>query len=174
MHCPAAGNCELTWRICSFVFLSFQVKLLLLGAGESGKSTFLKQMHIIHEIKFKPEQLREYQQTIYQNVIKGKVYTPRPYQLSLFSSLLFFRAGMQVLIDAREKLDIPWEHPSASPTLASQIMQLTGLINLTVDHFAKYCPTISLVWQDRAIKQAYDRRREFQIVRRDNWPTCGY
>lgn len=71
---------------------------------------------------------------------------------------------MQVLIDAREKLDIPWEHPSTSPTMAVQIMQLTGLGGLTADQFAKYCPTIGLVWQDRAIKKAYDRRREFQIV----------
>jgi guanine nucleotide-binding protein subunit alpha-12 len=50
----------------------FQVKLLLLGAGESGKSTFLKQMRIIHGIKFEPELVREYQHVIYQNIIKGE------------------------------------------------------------------------------------------------------
>jgi guanine nucleotide-binding protein subunit alpha-12 len=47
------------------------VKLLLLGAGESGKSTFLKQMRIIHGIKFEPELIREYHHVIYQNVVKG-------------------------------------------------------------------------------------------------------
>lgn len=51
-----------------------QVKLLLLGAGESGKSTFLKQMKIIHGMKFESELIREYQQIIYQNIIKGKSY----------------------------------------------------------------------------------------------------
>lgn len=65
-----------------------QVKLLLLGAGESGKSTFLKQMRIIHGIKFEPELVREYQHVIYQNIIKG----------------------MKVLVDARDKLNIPWEN----------------------------------------------------------------
>ncbi|XP_041675202.1 guanine nucleotide-binding protein subunit alpha homolog isoform X3 [Drosophila eugracilis] len=63
-----------------------QVKLLLLGAGESGKSTFLKQMRIIHGVNFDYELLREYQNVIYQNVVRG----------------------MQVLLDAREKLDIAW------------------------------------------------------------------
>ncbi|XP_023709226.1 guanine nucleotide-binding protein subunit alpha homolog isoform X2 [Cryptotermes secundus] len=48
-----------------------QVKLLLLGAGESGKSTFLKQMRIIHGIKFEPELVKEYQHVIYQNIVKG-------------------------------------------------------------------------------------------------------
>jgi guanine nucleotide-binding protein subunit alpha-12 len=48
------------------------VKLLLLGAGESGKSTFLKQMRIIHGIKFEPELMREYHHVIYQNIVKGE------------------------------------------------------------------------------------------------------
>lgn len=45
--------------------------MLLLGAGESGKSTFLKQMRIIHGINFEPELVREYQHVIYQNLVKG-------------------------------------------------------------------------------------------------------
>lgn len=54
-----------------FSTLVSQVKLLLLGAGESGKSTFLKQMRIIHGYFFSPEELTEYRHTIYRNVIQG-------------------------------------------------------------------------------------------------------
>lgn len=50
-----------------------QVKLLLLGAGESGKSTFLKQMRIIHNIHFEPELVIEYQHVIYQNMLRGNL-----------------------------------------------------------------------------------------------------
>ena len=67
--------------------LKREVKLLLLGAGESGKSTFLKQMKIIHGHTFDPIALEEYREVIYNNIIRG----------------------MKVLIDAREKLCIPWQ-----------------------------------------------------------------
>lgn len=119
------------------------MKLLLLGAGESGKSTFLKQMRIIHGVKFEPDLLKEYQQIIYQNVIKG----------------------LQVLVDAREKLDIQWEDPAATPGYASQVMTLSTAEKIAPDQFNQYCPAISLVWRDGAIRKAYDRRREFQIVK---------
>lgn len=66
--------------------LKREVKLLLLGAGESGKSTFLKQMHIIHGLTFDPDIVQEYRQVIYNNIIRG----------------------MKVLVDARSKLSIPW------------------------------------------------------------------
>lgn len=52
-----------------------QVKLLLLGAGESGKSTFLKQMRIIHGIHFEPDLVIEYQHIIYQNILRGRYHT---------------------------------------------------------------------------------------------------
>lgn len=48
------------------------VKILLLGAGESGKSTFLKQMRIIHGQDFDQDAREEFRATIYSNVIKGR------------------------------------------------------------------------------------------------------
>ena len=67
-----------------------EVKLLLLGAGESGKSTFLKQMKIIHGVVFEPEHLKEFRKIIYQNMIKG----------------------MRVLVDAQRKLGIELGDPA--------------------------------------------------------------
>uniref|UniRef100_A0A182P7F6 G-protein alpha subunit n=1 Tax=Anopheles epiroticus TaxID=199890 RepID=A0A182P7F6_9DIPT len=116
------------------------VKLLLLGAGESGKSTFLKQMRIIHGINFEPELIKEYQHVIYQNIVKG----------------------MQVLCDARDKLDIPWEHPTSQLAANEAVMFHSGCL-LDAEQFHQYVPLINILWTDGAIRKAYDRRREFQI-----------
>jgi hypothetical protein len=51
-------------------------KILLLGAGESGKSTFLKQMRIIHGREFDQKALLEFRDTIFDNILK--VRGPRP------------------------------------------------------------------------------------------------
>ncbi|XP_075151728.1 guanine nucleotide-binding protein subunit alpha cta [Haematobia irritans] len=116
-----------------------QVKLLLLGAGESGKSTFLKQMRIIHGVNFEPELIKEYQQVIYQNVIRG----------------------MQVLIDAREKLEIPWGNSDREKDAIDTKCMECGSIDVST--FLQYAATIKRLWQDRGIRRAYERRREFQI-----------
>lgn len=46
------------------------VKILLLGAGESGKSTFLKQMRIINGQEFDRRALLDFRDTIYDNILK--------------------------------------------------------------------------------------------------------
>ena len=47
------------------------MKLLLLGAGESGKSTFLKQMRILHGKGYDEAALLEYRSVVYSNIVKG-------------------------------------------------------------------------------------------------------
>ena len=45
------------------------MKKIILGAGESGKSTFLKQMKIIHLQGFSDEEKHFYKEVIFSNVI---------------------------------------------------------------------------------------------------------
>ncbi|XP_074476282.1 guanine nucleotide-binding protein subunit alpha-13-like [Sebastes fasciatus] len=122
------------------------VKILLLGAGESGKSTFLKQMRIIHGQDFDQRAREDFRATIYSNVIKG----------------------VRVLVDAREKLHIPWGDPDnqkhgdslmAFDTRSAKMA--SGLLETSV--FLRYLSSIKALWDDSGIQNAYDRRREFQL-----------
>ncbi|CAG9533341.1 unnamed protein product [Cercopithifilaria johnstoni] len=64
-----------------------QVKILLLGSGESGKSTFIKQMVIINgRGEFTADEVRAYRQQIYQisNLMNFKLgYTSKLYKLEV-------------------------------------------------------------------------------------------
>lgn len=98
-------------------------------------------MRIIHGVKFEPELMREYQHVIYQNIVRG----------------------MQVLVDAREKLDITWENPAVE-IAAERARKFLHGPDLDAECFDEYAPTVQILWQDRAIRRAYERRSEFQIV----------
>lgn len=86
--------------------------------------------------------MREYHHVIYQNIVKG----------------------MQVLVDARDKLEIPWEHPNTQIAADQAILFHSDGASLDTETFRQYAPIIHRLWMDRAIKKAYDRRREFQLV----------
>ncbi|XP_064477951.1 guanine nucleotide-binding protein G(o) subunit alpha-like [Ornithodoros turicata] len=47
------------------------IKILLLGAGESGKSTLVKQMKIIHNDGFSQEELRSFRPTVLDNLVSS-------------------------------------------------------------------------------------------------------
>ncbi|XP_015364156.1 PREDICTED: guanine nucleotide-binding protein G(o) subunit alpha-like [Diuraphis noxia] len=49
------------------------IKLLLLGAGESGKSTIVKQMKIIHESGFTSEDFKQYRPVVFSNTVQSLV-----------------------------------------------------------------------------------------------------
>ncbi|CAB3402135.1 unnamed protein product [Caenorhabditis bovis] len=47
------------------------IKLLLLGAGESGKSTILKQMRIIHDEGYTQQECKNFRPVIYNNILQS-------------------------------------------------------------------------------------------------------
>jgi len=69
---------------------------------------------------------------------------------------------MQVLLDAREKLNIAWGSDGREQdAYDAKLMECNSL---DVPKFMEYAPPISRLWQDRGIRRAFERRREFQIV----------
>ncbi|GJJ08482.1 Guanine nucleotide-binding protein alpha-3subunit [Clathrus columnatus] len=48
-----------------------ECKILLLGSGESGKSTIVKQMKIIHQEGYKPEELIGFRPVVYENLMES-------------------------------------------------------------------------------------------------------
>lgn len=69
---------------------------------------------------------------------------------------------MQVLIDAREKLDISWANNDREKD--ANETKLMECNSIDVDKFVQYAKTIRRLWQDRGIRRAYERRKEFQMA----------
>ncbi|GAA5799069.1 hypothetical protein HPULCUR_004478 [Helicostylum pulchrum] len=53
------------------VKLRKEIKMLLLGAGESGKSTILKQMKLIHDGGYTPEERETFKEVIFSNTMQS-------------------------------------------------------------------------------------------------------
>ncbi|PPQ65606.1 hypothetical protein CVT24_011815 [Panaeolus cyanescens] len=54
--------------------MAAQVKVLLLGSGDSGKSTILKQMRLIHKVPFTQSEIEHYRQLVFENLTRGMRY----------------------------------------------------------------------------------------------------
>ncbi|ESO06974.1 hypothetical protein HELRODRAFT_110990 [Helobdella robusta] len=116
------------------------VKILLLGAGESGKSTFIKQMRIINGKKFTEDELKMYKYIVYSNIVMG----------------------MKVLIDATLKLNLGFEKENSMKN-ANLVFSFDPNINLEEPVFQQYVQAIGELWEDAGVQAAYSRRREFLL-----------
>lgn len=83
---------------------------------------------------------------------------------------------MRVLVDAREKLHIPWgdkdnqQHGDSLMAFDTRSAKMaSGQLETPV--FLQYLPAIRALWADSGIQHAYDRRREFQLVGGGGAPT---
>jgi len=112
--------------------------MLLLGAGESGKSTFAKQMRIIHMQGFTQEE-RDY----YKGIIKSNI---------LFS--------IKTLIEGAKELEL--SIGSQNQEFAGQI-ETMGEMDFD-NSFLDFVPQIKELWIDEVIQQTYDSRSKFQVL----------
>jgi guanine nucleotide-binding protein G(q) subunit alpha len=117
-----------------------ELKLLLLGTGESGKSTFIKQMRIIHGTGYSEEDKRSHVKLVYQNIF-----------MAMHSMI---RAMDTLKIQYRDKRN-EHEHTALVRSVDYE----------TVTTFEPpYIEAIKSLWNDPGIKECYDRRREYQLT----------
>lgn len=116
-----------------------ELKLLLLGTGESGKSTFIKQMRIIHGNGYSEDDKRQHIRLVYQNVFMA----------------------MQSMIRAMDTLEIPYGDASSEDK--ANVVRAIDYENIS-SFEEPYVTYIADLWRDPGIQEAYDRRREYQLT----------
>nr|ARF06927.1 guanine nucleotide-binding protein G(i) subunit alpha [Mordacia mordax] len=116
-----------------------EVKLLLLGAGESGKSTIVKQMKIIHEDGYTPEECLQYKAVVYSNTIQSIIAIIRAMGNLRIEFVDSSRAD-----DARQLFELASssEEVALTPELAGNIQRL---------------------WMDEGVKTCFGRANEYQL-----------
>lgn len=116
-----------------------EVKLLLLGAGESGKSTIVKQMKIIHEDGYSEDECKQYKVVVYSNTIQ--------------SIIAIIRAMGRLKIDFGE---------SARADDARQLFVLAGSAEEGV-MTSELAGVIKRLWRDGGVQACFSRSREYQL-----------
>eukprot|EP00058_Branchiostoma_floridae_P013688 XP_002599176.1 hypothetical protein BRAFLDRAFT_275208 [Branchiostoma floridae] len=130
------------------------IKILLLGAGESGKSTLVKQMKIIHSQGFSQEELNSFKPTLMDN---------------LLSTMKFVLSGMGLL---RINLSNPNNKIHAQTVLSSRRGFGEDLIMFPFVTHALRC-----LWSDQGVRLAVARGYEMfdvggQRSERRKWIQC--
>jgi len=110
--------------------------LLFAGTGESGKSTFIKQMRIIHGSGYSKSDRLKFKVLIHRNIL----------------------TAIQALINAMEMLEIAFE--SADIEMQDLLdVRPEDIVELMQEQFQ----SISHIWRDKGVQQCYQRRREYQL-----------
>ncbi|XP_077439849.1 guanine nucleotide-binding protein subunit alpha-14-like [Vanacampus margaritifer] len=116
-----------------------QVKILLLGTGESGKTTFIRQMRIIHGRGFSEDDRKEFAKCIFQNIF----------------------TAIKAMTGAMTTLRIPYSNPD-NEFYANKIQ------NVDTVHITKlerdYVDAIRRLWADSGMRVCYSRRCEYQLL----------
>lgn len=115
-----------------------EIKLLLLGTGESGKSTFIKQMRIIHGDGYSKSDRQKFIVLVHRNI-----YT-----------------AIQALVEAMETLNIQYITSDLRES-SKDLFQVNPDTAVSISH--THSQLIQSLWADAGLQKCYERRREFQL-----------
>ncbi|XP_051943832.1 guanine nucleotide-binding protein G(olf) subunit alpha isoform X1 [Hippocampus zosterae] len=116
-------------------------RLLLLGAGESGKSTIVKQMKILHVNGFNAEEKKQKIQDIRKNV-KDAIVT---------------------IVSAMSTLIPPV--PLANPEDQFRIEYIESIAPLSdFDYSQEFFDHAKKLWDDEGVKACFERSNEYQLI----------
>lgn len=118
---------------------SKEVKLLLLGAGESGKSTVVKQMKIIHENGYSKEECQAYKPVVYSNTVQSMV----------------------AILRAMERLGIPF-HDSDRAEDAKYLFSVVSQAD-DIKFTQEFISRMKSLWSDEGVQMCFGRAREYQL-----------
>src|SRR5579859_3403962 len=129
-----------------------EIKMLLLGAGESyllttccranrrrGKSTILKQMKLIHEGGYSPDERESFKEIVYSNTVQS----------------------MRVILEAMEQMEIPLDEPRNEYHVQTVFLQPSQIEGSSLP--PEVGVAIKSLWSDRGVQDCFRRSREFQL-----------
>jgi energy-coupling factor transporter ATP-binding protein EcfA2 len=122
---------------------SEKIKLLLLGTGESGKSTVMKQMRIIYGDEYSTDELESFKLTIQQNCVT--------FMETLCKVVRNFSPADAVL-------------SSAEFNMVAADEASTGQYRTFPEWTDEYVAAMVLLWQHPAFQSAFNKRCEYQII----------
>ncbi|AFR95728.1 guanine nucleotide-binding protein G(o) subunit alpha [Cryptococcus neoformans C23] len=120
-----------------------EVKLLLLGAGASGKSTILKQMRLIHDRPFESDEVEDYRKLTFSNIV----------------------GGMRAIIDVMDELGLAVQ-PENRRYIS--LVDAEPPINTNDSYPIKYLTALKRLWEDPSVQECYKRGNEFALA--ENMP----
>uniref|UniRef100_A0A915JK68 Guanine nucleotide-binding protein G(I) subunit alpha n=1 Tax=Romanomermis culicivorax TaxID=13658 RepID=A0A915JK68_ROMCU len=116
-----------------------EVKLLLLGAGESGKSTLVKQMKIIHSNGYTADERLSYKSVVYSNVIQS----------------------MMAILRAMQQLRIDFQWPDRQEDARKFFALVDNIMENSMPIELAHC--MKRLWVDQGVQICFRRSREYQL-----------
>eukprot|EP01132_Coremiostelium_polycephalum_P009366 gene9366-11504_t len=114
-----------------------EIKLLLLGTGDSGKSTIAKQMRYIHSNGFNDDEIVHFKEIMHSNVL----------------------SCIQLLIRNSNK----YGYDLTNPSLKEKSIYYSEINPYELPLTPQLGVEISQIWQDNSIQQTFEKRNEYNL-----------